>query len=107
MNPIQWQPIIILCYTKYRQTIGASFMKKLCKEDDESRRNKGFPASLTVREIWKDNLGSYNQDEVAPLAIDFFQNKKGYIKQRSDGRISLTETGRQHCSDPDIDFMLP
>lgn len=90
-----------------RRTIVASFIKKLCKEDDESRRNKGQPAALTVTEIWKDNLGGFGQDKVAPLAIRFFRDDKHYIIESNDGKISLTEIGRQHCNDEDKDLALP
>jgi hypothetical protein len=33
------------------------------------------------------------QEEVAPLAIRFFQDDLGYIKQDPDGKISLTNLG--------------
>jgi hypothetical protein len=82
-------------------------MNRLCKEDEEDMRNIGFPAVLTIEQIWKDNLGRYKQADVAPLAIDYFQNVKGYITQKRDGRISLTETGRLHCRDPETAFTLP
>ena len=94
-------------YEQHRRTIGAGFMRKLCKEDDDSIRNKGRPAALSVTEIWRDNLGSFDQDKVAPLAVRFFRDKKHYIIQGNDGKISLTEIGRQHCNDEDKDLTLP
>jgi hypothetical protein len=96
-----------MLYEQHRRTIGAGFIKKLCKEDYDSRRNRGQPAALTVTEIWKDNLGSFDRDKVAPLAVRFFRDEKHYITQSNDGRISLTEIGRQHCNDEDKDLALP
>jgi len=94
-------------YENHRRTIGANFMKILCEKHDDAKR-KGQPTMFAVDELWKDNadLSAFAQEQIAPLAIRFFRDDLGYIIQHPDGRISLTDTGRQHCGDPDESFTL-
>ena len=94
-------------YENHRRTIGANFMKKLCEKIDDARR-KGESTMISVDELWKDNadLSAFAQDQIAPLAIRFFRDELGYIIQHPDGRISLTDVGRQHCGDPNEAFTL-
>lgn len=94
-------------YENHRRTIGANLMKELCEKNDDAKR-KGEPTMFSVDELWKDNadLSAFAQEQIAPLAIRFFRDELGYIIQHPDGRISLTDTGRQHCGDPDESFTL-
>ena len=46
-------------------------------------------------------------DNNPTLAVRFFLDEKHYIIQSNDGKISLTEIGRQHCNDEDKDLTLP
>jgi hypothetical protein len=88
-----------------RCIIGATFMGTLCEKDDYAKRN-GLERWFTIDDLWE-HLESFNQRLVSPLPIDYFQ-RLGYIQQRrSDGKVSLTDTGRQHCRDPDTAFTLP
>ena len=96
-----------MLYEQHRRTIGSKFMKKLCERDSDSMRNNQVPAMLTLDEIWDHNLGAFNQDDVAPLAIHYFGNVRRYIEQHHDGRISLTAEGRSHCNDTEGHFTLP
>ena len=82
-------------------------MKRLCERDSDSMRNKQVPAKLTLDEIWDNNLGAYNRNDIAPLVIDYFERIRRYIVQHPDGRISLSAEEKSHCNDPEVQFTLP
>jgi hypothetical protein len=52
------------------------------------------------------SLNSRTQHQVVPLVVDCF-TRLHYRIQHPNGRISLNDTGRQHCNEPDKNFTLP
>ena len=94
-----------MLYEKHRRTIGANFMKTLCERDHNAIQN-GLDNYFTIDDLWE-HLRGFNQQQISHLVIRYFQNDRHYIMQHPDGRISLTDVGRQHCNDRDEAFRLP
>jgi hypothetical protein len=66
-------------------------MKKLCEKDDDAKL-KDESTIFCLEELWNDaNLSTvFTQEQIAPLAIRFFQDDLGYIKHSLMVRLVLS-----------------
>jgi hypothetical protein len=80
-----------------RQKLRTRIMRELCPIDEVATRN-GQSTIFDVENI----RGAYDREYV-DQELPIFQRERGFISYR-DGRISLTELGREHYNDPDGSF---
>jgi hypothetical protein len=77
-----------------RRLIG-NLMRELCQKDANARNN-GLPNDFALEEM--QNIGGYDND-FKRTCIQRFQAQRRYLDVLQNGRITLTEDGRQHCNE--------
>jgi hypothetical protein len=89
-----WLQVSVDDRVRDRRVILNNLMRELCMADQQARQN-GRTAELTIEDVW--SLRAFNPDYVRTFIRDY-ENERHYIQMNSEGRISLTETGRQICT---------
>ena len=82
-----------------RRKLRVRIMRQLCPKDANARHN-GRPTDFPIDEDLRGGYDVLYLNRELPI----FQNDTGYIQILPNGRITLTDTGRQHCNDPDEAF---
>jgi hypothetical protein len=85
-----------------KKIIIPSFMKALCKLDDEVNRGKRIGNNtFTMTEVHQEAvLHSFTPDTVARIVRGYAQDY-GLIDVDKDDKVTLTQKGLTWCSDPD------
>jgi hypothetical protein len=95
---IGWERINIDDPERDKQILTNNIMKELCQMDnaaERSGRNKEFKI-----EDFK-TIAAFDERYVK-IFLKWFEGEKSYLQISPDGRISLTDLGRNHCRDFDI-----
>jgi hypothetical protein len=82
-----------------RTTLASRFFKLLCEKHSDAERTDQ-PNIFTKEDIWgtSGDLDGISKEKIMPLIIGHLK-KLQYIVEHADGKISLTNEGKGHCSE--------
>jgi hypothetical protein len=70
----------------------------LCDKNSDAERT-GQPLAFTTDNIWAtDNLDKVSKEDATPVIIEHLR-KLDYIIVHADGKITINNTGKNHCNE--------
>lgn len=72
-----------------------NLMRELCERDSHARRN-GKPTEFLMVDIWESSLAGFELKYLEGR-IKEFESTSSYIRLLSNGKITLTDSGRKQC----------
>jgi hypothetical protein len=85
-----------------KKIIIPSFMKALCKLDDEvNRGERKGDNTFTIAEVREETPLNASPLEVVAKIVRGYAQDYGLVDVDKDDKVTLTQKGRTWCSDPD------